>query len=69
MQLIEKKGPECEEGRNGYRVGGEGRGWPVTNTRKDSIEVHCVSITFLLAFEWSRKVLKGLLIGYGFAGC
>ena len=28
------------------------------NTRDNSMEVHYVSITFLLAFEWSGKALK-----------
>lgn len=34
------------------------RGCMVANTGENSIKVHCVSITFLLAFEWNRKSLK-----------
>ena len=30
-----------------------------SNTRKYGTEVNCVSITFLIAFEWNGKVLKG----------
>jgi len=30
----------------------------VANTREDSTQVYCVSITFLLAFERNRKTLK-----------
>jgi len=34
----------------------------LTDTRKYSTEVNRVSITFLLAFERSGKVLKGLQV-------
>jgi hypothetical protein len=34
----------------------------LTNTKKYSIKVNCVSITFLLAFEWSGKVLKEMRV-------
>ena|SRR6266850_1842289 len=42
-----------EERRPGFASG---------NTRKNSTQVHCVSITFLLAFEWTRKTLKLLAV-------
>ena len=38
------------------------RGCVAANTRENSIEVHCVSITFLLAFEWNRKSLRLLKV-------
>jgi len=38
------------------------RGCVAANTRENSIEVHYVSITFLLAFEWNRKSLKLLRV-------
>ncbi len=34
----------------------------MANTRENSTEVHYVSITLLLAFEWGGKVLKSLVV-------
>ncbi len=38
------------------------RGCVAANTPENSTKVHCVSITFLLAFEWNRKTLKYLKV-------
>jgi len=38
------------------------RGCVAANTGENSIEVHCVSITFLLSFEWNRESLKLLKV-------
>jgi hypothetical protein len=39
-----------------------GRRCELANTGKNSIEVHCVSITILLAFERIRMSLKGEVV-------
>ena len=41
---------------SGLRAGG--RGFELGYTRDISIKVYCLSITFLLVFEWICKVLK-----------
>ena len=38
------------------------RGCVAANTRENSTKVHCLSITFLLAFERNRKSLKLLKV-------
>src|SRR5882672_6912553 len=38
------------------------RGCVAANTRENSTKVYCLSITFLLAFEWNRKSLKLLKV-------
>jgi hypothetical protein len=41
---------------SGLRAGG--RGFELGYTREISTKVHCLSLTFLLAFEWNCKMLK-----------
>jgi hypothetical protein len=50
------KEDKLETQRDANRTGKTG--WRLTNTRKYSTEVNPMSITFLLTFEWSGKVLK-----------
>ncbi len=50
-----RRAAENELVANGRRCG-------LANTRKNSIEVHSVSITILLAFERIRKWLKGEVV-------
>ena len=45
------------------------RGCVAANTRENSMEVHYMSITFLLAFEWNRKSLKLLEVRVRFPPC
>jgi hypothetical protein len=54
------KEDKLETQRDANRTGKTG--WRLTNTREYSTEVNRVSITFLLAFEWSRKVLRGMRV-------
>jgi hypothetical protein len=49
----------AREGSSGLRWN---RGWSLANTKKNTISVHCVSITLLVPFEWKRKLMKMRLV-------
>ena len=59
-EVKEVKEDKLETQREANRTGKTG--WRLTNTNKYSTKVNRVSLTFLLAFEWSGKLLKGLQI-------
>ena len=61
-QACEKKRLELEASGNGSGAGRAGRDLRVANTRENSTKVYCLSITFLLAFERDRKMLKLLVV-------